>query len=81
MKFMIRAPTFHEWNPDLVNFTCELGISYAKTFPFPMWNENFICENVPIPYVFHMWNDMRNFCKGCSLHTSGLQSQRTKSQV
>ena len=36
-------------NFELVLFTCELGISYAKTFTFHMRNENFICETVSIP--------------------------------
>ena len=59
VKYMFRTPRFHMWNFEPVRFTCELSISYMKTFPFHMWNGNFTCESVPIPYVFHKWNSMR----------------------
>ena len=56
LKFMFRTRRFHMWNFEPGQFTCEVGISYVKMFPFHMWDENFINENLPIPYVFHMWN-------------------------
>ena len=59
VKFMFRSPRFRMWNFEPVHFTCELGILYVKTSQFHMWNENFVCENVPIPNVFHMWNDVK----------------------
>ena len=58
---MFRIPRFHMWNFEPVHSTCELAISYVKTFPFHMWNENFMYENVPIPYIFHSWTNMWNF--------------------
>ena len=44
------------WKFEPVHFTYELVISYVKMPSLHMWNENFIYEDVPIPYVFHMWN-------------------------
>ena len=61
VKFMFRTPTFHLQNYEPIRFKCELGISYVKTFPFHKWNENFISENVSIPYVCQICNDMWNF--------------------
>ena len=68
----IRSP-FEIWNFELGNFTCKLGISYEKTFTFHMWNESFISENVAIPYIFHMWKDTRNLCKGIAKIQSELE--------
>ena len=51
VTYLFRIPTFHTWNCEPVHLTCELGISYVKTFLFLMWNENFTCENKPIPYL------------------------------
>ena len=65
VKYTFRTPAFHMWNFKLIHFTYELSISYVETFPFHTWNESFlVCENVPIPYVFHMWNAMWNFRQG-----------------
>ena len=50
------------------NSISEMKISCVKYLfrmpTFHMWNfepVHFTCENVPIPYVFHMWNGMWNF--------------------
>ena len=51
VKYMFGIPTFHMWNLEPGHFICEM-------FRLYMWNENFIYENVPIPYVFQMWNYM-----------------------
>ena len=59
LKFPFRTRRFQMWNFEPAHFTYELGISYAKTLPFHVWNENLINENLPIPYVFHMWNSIR----------------------
>ena len=59
VKYMFCKPGFHMWNFEPVHLTCDLGISYVKRFLFNTWNENFICENIPIPYVFHWWNDVK----------------------
>ena len=67
VKYLFRILRFRTWNLKPVHFTCELGTSYTKTFSFHMWNENFICENVPIPYAIHMWNYMWNFGKGTQI--------------
>ena len=62
VKYMSRTPRFHMWNSQPVRFTYELVISYVKTFPFYIWNDNFIiimwkCSNST--YVFHGWNDVK----------------------
>ena len=31
----------------------------CETFSLHMRNENFICENVSVPSVFHVWNDVK----------------------
>ena len=56
---MFRTPTFHKLNLKVVDFTFEMGISCVKTYPFHVGNENFRCENIPIPYVFHILNDVK----------------------
>ena len=45
------------------SFHMSIGFFIYK-FPFPMWKENFIRENAPIPNRFHKWNDMQNFRHG-----------------
>ena len=69
-KIHVPYTNTHKWNFKTVFFgvffTYKLNISYTKTLPFHMWNENVMCENVPIPCVFHVWNDMWNFHKGRS---------------
>ena len=63
VKYMFCVPRFHMWNSEPVHFTCELGVSFVKMLPFQMWNENFMCENVPILDVFHVCDDIWNFHK------------------
>lgn len=34
-----------------------LGCFVSENIPLYSWNKNFIGENIPIPFVSHMWND------------------------
>ena len=45
--YMVRSPRFHMWNFEPVHYTCEVGISYVKTLPVDMWNDNFMYEKCP----------------------------------
>ena len=53
VKYMFCTPRFDMGNFEPVHFTYELDVSYVKTFPFHLWNETYMCENIPIPYVVH----------------------------
>lgn len=59
MKCILCKPKFHIWNFEPCHFTCKLGDSCMKTFRFHMWKERFHLGKFPIPYMFHMWNDMK----------------------
>ena len=59
VKYMSHSLRLHMWNfNEFISYVN--WVFHVKTPPFHMRSKNFICENILIPSVPHMWNDMWN---------------------